>query len=203
MGKPVWNTGLTKETCKGLQKQSEKMKGKHPWNFELTKEMDVRLMERSNRLTGSGRMGPKKAGKKLIAIKNAKNMKRLWQDPKYVAIQMKSRGVAPNKCEKGLDRILQQFFPNQWKFVGCGDFILAGKCPDFIHTSKKKIIELFGDYWHSEEKTGVPTEQHMLERKRIFSKCGYQTLIVWEHELKDIETLMKKVETFQLKYLGP
>ena len=116
-------------------------------------------------------------------------MKELWQDPDYVAMQMKARGVKPNKPEKFLDELFQKLFPNQWKYVGDGEFILAGRCPDFIDVNgQKKIIELYGDYWHRND--------NPQERIDLFAKYGYQTLVIWEHELEDMDKLEVKVVSF-------
>jgi len=95
----------------------------------------------------------------------------------------------PNKEEKQFDELLQSNFPNEWEYVGNGDFILAGKNPDFININGKKgLIELFGEYWHdkSEEK----------ERKKIFAKHGYRTLIVWCKELRKPNKLKQKIKLF-------
>lgn len=89
-------------------------------------------------------------------------------------------------------------FPNQWKYVGDGSFLVEYKNPDFININgQKKIIEMFGDYWHGEERTGVPNEQHEQERIAHFAKYGYQTLVIWEHELEDTEVLLEKVLKFE------
>ena len=122
--------------------------------------------------------------------------KKLWQDSEYVAKQMDARNVAQNKLENFLQNQFDQFFLDQLKFTGDGQLIVAGKCPDFVHTSKKLIIELFGDYWHSQTVTGIPNEQHEQERIKLFESQGYKTLIIWEHELKDISSVVEKVREF-------
>jgi len=143
-----------------------------------------------------------KVRKANIGKKNpehSERMKLLWQDPEYVAKQMKANNVQQNKLEKCLGTILQKLFPNQWKFVGDGRFkkyILGGGCPDFVHVDQKKIIELFGGWWHGEERTGVPNEQHGQERVDLFAKFGYQTLIIWEYELRGRRLLEKKLQNF-------
>lgn len=121
----------------------------------------------------------------------------LWQDSDYIEKQMKARCVSQNKREKELELLLEMLFPGEFKFVGDGEFILAGKCPDFVNVNgQKKIIELFGTYWHSEKVTGMKEEDHIKERVDLFSKYGYNTLIVWEDELKDVDTLSKKLKLF-------
>lgn len=130
----------------------------------------------------------KKRSKTMIG-KNIASTKKLWQCPDYVKKQMRSRGVAPNKIELHLQSILNELYPNDFKYVGDGEVIIAGKCPDFININgKKQIIELFGDYWHRGEKEE--------DRIKIFEPYGYKTLVIWERELKDIDKLAAKLKLF-------
>lgn len=123
-----------------------------------------------------------------------------WQDPEFIAKQIKSRGVKPNKPEKFLNRLLQKLFPNQWKYVGDFQKWIGSRCPDFISVSgQKKIIEHFGDFHHGEGRTGVSNEQHEQERIDYFAKYGYQTLIIWEPELENIELLTEKLLNFGIE----
>jgi len=143
-------------------------------------------------------------GKKRLSKANSANMKRLWQNPGYSERQLKAiiKGwkTKPNVPEKFLIKLLQELFPDQWKFVGDGQFILAGKNPDFVNVNgQKKIIEHFGVYHHGKGVTGVPNEQHEQERINLFAQYGYQTLVIWGHELENIELLTKKVIQFNSK----
>ncbi len=115
-------------------------------------------------------------------------IKAYWSDPEYVAKQMKSRGVKPNKKELALDAIIRQLnLP--YSYVGDGQFILAGKCPDFLNiNSQKKLIELYGNWWHRNDDPQ--------ERIDLFAKFGYSTLIIWESELKDPEAVKEKLQQF-------
>lgn len=40
------------------------------------------------------------------------------------------------------------FFEDFFTFVGDGKVIIGGKNPDFINEKNKKLIEVYGDYWH-------------------------------------------------------
>lgn len=128
----------------------------------------------------------------------------LWQDPGYREKQLKAilKGshVRPTGPEKFLTALFQKLFPAQWKYVGDGEnanSIVGGRCPDFISdTGQKKIIEFFGDYWHGEERIGIPNEQHEQERIAYFAKHGYQTLVIWEHELDNIDNVIDRVKVF-------
>lgn len=145
------------------------------------------------------------ANRPEVKAKKSVSVKELWQDPEYKERRLKAifggRKLLPNKPEKFLIEFLQKIFPNQWKYVGSGNFIIEGtnKNPDFIHINQKKIIEMFGDYWHGEKRTGISNEQHEQERIDHFAKYGYQTLIIWEHELEDINILQDKLLVFMEK----
>ena len=107
--------------------------------------------------------------------------------------RMKSNNISPNKPERKLNKLLQELFHRQYKFVGDGRVVIDGLCPDFININgQKKIIELYGDYWHS-----LP-ERKKVDARRIkaYAKFGYKTLVVWEHELKDLDTLREKILIF-------
>jgi len=99
----------------------------------------------------------------------------------------------PNKKEQLLNLILQSNFPNEWKYVGSGDFWIGSKCPDFININGKNlVIELFGDYWHTKKiKTLTDTEEG---RKQFFQQHGFSTLVIWDKELKYPEKIIEKVK---------
>lgn len=123
--------------------------------------------------------------KKNSSLKQKKN----WENPEYIKKQMKARLVKQNKAELKLENLLGSIFPNEYKFVGDGQVIIAGKCPDFINVNgQKKIIELWGDYWHK--------DQDPINRMNIFKPFGYQTLVIWEKEFKNFQRLKAKIINF-------
>lgn len=127
---------------------------------------------------------------------------KLWQDPGFREKQLKAilrkQVVKPNKLEKLLNKLLQELLPNEYQLnVNTEVMILGGKIPDFVNINgQKKIIELFGDYWHSEEVTGRTKKREEQRRIDHFSKYGYQTLIIWERELKDISKVTNRIMEF-------
>lgn len=127
-----------------------------------------------------------------VKEKHSKIMEKKWKDPDYVRRQMKARSIEQNKLEKSGENLFYNLFPSEYKFVGHGEVVIDGKCPDFININgQKKIIEIWGDYWHRDD-----NEQDRID---IFAKFGYDTLIVWEHEFKDIETLTSKLIVFHAR----
>jgi len=116
-------------------------------------------------------------------------IKRCRENMTYWVNMHKSLHLKPNKPEIQLNGILQKLFPNEYKYVGDLSFILGGKNPDFMNVNgQKKLIELYGDYWHKDD--------NPQDRKDLFKQFGFDTLVVWEKELKDKENLNVKLETF-------
>lgn len=117
--------------------------------------------------------------------------KKLWQDKEFATRMIKSFKVNPTKLELKAYDILQEILPDQYilnsKTV---DFIIGRKIPDFVNTNgKKKIIEANGGHWHKD----LDKEK---KRLKLFKSFGYDTLIIWDYELKDIVALKQKILNF-------
>jgi len=132
--------------------------------------------------------------RKQAKLRSMKN----YNDPDYIEKLRKGINQKPNKKETNLLEILNELFPNEYIFVGDFKLWIDGKNPDFICYNKNKLIEHFGDYWHSEELIGKPEYLHEEERKNHFLKHGYDCLIIWESELNNIDQLKKKIKEFHL-----
>lgn len=123
----------------------------------------------------------------------------LWQDPKFKAAQIKrSRSHArPNKPETRLGLLLEIACPGEYGYTGNGSLVIGCLNPDFANQSKKKVVEAFGDYWHSPET--VQCNGLKMEPGRIdeYSYLGWDCLVIWEHELKySEEWLIRKIQSF-------
>jgi len=105
---------------------------------------------------------------------------------------VRSSGKKPNNIEKFITSQLLILFGEDYEYVGNFRVWLDGKNPDWINVNgKKKVIEFFGRRWHKPE-----DEQ---DRKDRYKKFGYDTLIIWSEELKDMEKLKKKLIDFNSK----
>ncbi len=97
----------------------------------------------------------------------------------------------PNKLEK---RLIELIDGNNlpFKYVGNWEFILGGKCPDFLSTDGKKLlIELFGNYWHT-----IKARETVEERVARFREHGFETLVLWEKEMDDERLIVDKIRRF-------
>ncbi len=79
-----------------------------------------------------------------------------------------------------------------YKYTGDQNFYVGGFYPDFVNKKDNKIIEVYGDYWHT-RKEWVERDKRRLV---AYKECGYKTLIIWEHELKNINNTEKKILKF-------
>lgn len=150
------------------------------WNKGLRKGVDEKMKSCGNH-----------SYNKISNILKIKN-----KDPEFMKKRLMACIKKPNKKELFLDDILQSYFPNKYRYIGNGQFIIGTKNPDFINMDNKTIIELFGDYWHSYNITKLDNKTNESNRINYFKKYGYNTLIIWEHELKNLQLLIKKIESF-------
>jgi len=129
-------------------------------------------------------------------IKMGNTQKKLWQNEEYAKKMFDIFKIRPNKPELILfDVIKENHLP--FNYVGDGQIWFNGGdngCfnPDFLSKNPKYIIELYGDYWHN-----LPINKER-DKKRLatYSKYGYKTLIIWEHELKNIPKVLNNINSF-------
>ncbi len=108
---------------------------------------------------------------------------------KRIRTWLASAKMKPNKCELKLLAILNELAPNQYRYTGDGSMIIAGRMPDFVNVNgSKKIVELFGQHWHSPEEES--------ERIGYFRQFGFSTLVIWETELSNLDALKQKLISF-------
>jgi hypothetical protein len=61
----------------------------------------------------------------------------------------------------------------------------------------KYVIELLGDYYHSEAVIGVPADRHEREIVAAYASAGIECLVLWEHEvLQGWEQNRERIESW-------
>lgn len=155
------------------------------------REAGISIRKREEALTDFGR-GVFKSS--VYRAKQAEISRRLWTEDKQRKMVL-GQQRKPNKPENIVLNILNNHFPNEWLYTGDGTFIINGLNPDFINVNGEKlIIEVFGDYWHTKKiRRYNETEKG---RKEAYQKYGYDTLVVWESETKNLGLLLDKITNF-------
>lgn len=104
--------------------------------------------------------------------------------------------VRPTRPEKMFMELTKEF-KLPYDYVGDGKFWIGNLNPDFIHKNSKKVIEIFGDYWHNPGLNKHCKESNTERgRKKTFKKQGYACIIIWEKDFNSRnwkEDISKKV----------
>ncbi len=137
----------------------------------------------------------------IVRERKSLSAKKHWSDKDRASrhVEAIARGMQtkPNIPETTILNILNEYFPEQWRYTGDGGMILGGLIPGFVNVNgKKAIIEVFGDYWHKERvRKFEDTEQGRIE---AFAEFGYNTLILWEKDIKRLpkELLVERIKSF-------
>lgn len=166
--------------------ENQPMKGKHyPEGVYLKRS-----------IANKGRPMPPGTGAKIskakmghiVSPETRKKIATHWQNEEYWLKQMKARQIKPNKEELKLASFLAEL-ELPYRFVGDGQFILGGKCPDFLNVDgQKKLIEYWGEFWHRGQKPD--------DRINFFRQYGFETLVIRSSELRNKETLSARLISF-------
>ncbi len=186
------------EESKNKMSLAKKGKPGHPVSEETKLKISIARKgthlseEQKRKLCGKTGVKSPNYGKSMpleTKVKISESVKKRYSDPEYIQRKAVGMQISPNKPETKILKILDSLYPNEWKFTGDWSFTISGRNPDFVNCNgQKKIIELFGDYWHKGE--------NPQDRADIFSPFGYETLVIWECELKNMGSVKRKIRDF-------
>ncbi len=98
-----------------------------------------------------------------------------------------------------IDLIKEKNLP--FEYVGDGKVIISKLNPNFISTNgKKKIIEVFGRFWH-ETYHNVDYTRTEKGRREFLKRLGYELLVLWDDELnkQNKERVYNKINNFEVQ----
>jgi len=175
-------------------KVSKRMKGRI-FTDEHRKNISIKTREAINKPEIREKMRKPHLGRKRsiitknkMSVSHKKRLENKHELEKLLERTLYKAKICPNKSELFLYDIINSVCPNDYVF-NKRKFMINGLFPDFVNVNgQKKVIELFGKYWH--EKKEEP------RRKRKLKSVGYDCLIVWEDELKNLESLRDKISIF-------
>jgi hypothetical protein len=132
--------------------------------------------------------------------KQSKIATELWESQEYRDKVLKANSTFPNKPEQ----ILNQITPDDVRYTGNrsfwvrikllvnGEYITKSKNPDFKITGQKKVIELYGDYWHKSDDPETIIN--------AYKEIGYECLVIWESEIyNELELTLERISQFMDK----
>lgn len=159
---------------------------------ELLSELRKKDWQRTEYREANIKMNKDKWADPEYMARHIRQQKELWSDPEYAKWRGQRFHLRPNKPETVLLNILDQLYPGEWKYTGDFSFMINGKNPDFTNINgQKKLIELFGDYWHK--------DKNPQDRIDTFKPYGWDTLVIWQRELKNLTRVRFKIHGFMKK----
>lgn len=181
-------------------KDGNRIAWKNPLSTFNSKEYRDLLKKRQKEFRSSikGKLLSSNAARKRWSDENEKKkhsetIKEKWNIGCYT--NNRTPSGRKTKPEIQLQEILDLLFPEKYRYTGDHSFWVGRKNPDFKMNHKKKVIEVFGVYWHGKEMTKVCNLQHELDYLSYYRKYGYDCLIIWENESKS--SIINKLQDFQ------
>ncbi len=92
--------------------------------------------------------------------------------------KIRGRQTKPTSLERRLNSIITKF-ALPFVFTGNGTVIVAGLNPDFVGIGSRRVIEIYGDYWHL---NAVSLARDFRRRIR-YEEVGYKVLVLREAEM--------------------
>ena len=204
-GKLAWNNGQTKDTDIRIKKYAEKVSiakmdkprpdmfgdnnfsRKHPEIIGST----VKASFTSERRQKSADIMHHRWEDPLFRLKvvecNKKYQIRVWEDPEH------AKRIFRRRNKSGPEIIFETLaIENHLPYYFNGyaqnktPLILGRKIPDFVHNTDKKLIEIWGNFYHNDQNPQVLIDH--------YKKYGYECIVIWASELKDKEKILEKVE---------
>jgi len=214
-GSVPWNKGLkqTQETkdkvratlkAKGIQPSKEAIDKAATINRDLVRT-EEHCHNLSVALTGHKNSPEAKAKMKIshtgvpLSEKHREGLsnagKKKFQDLSYrkerIIKMRKGAHVRPTIPEKKLGELLQEACPDEYKYTGNDTFMIGRRFPDYVNINgKKKVVEMFGDFWHKGQNTQDKIDE--------YASYGFGCLVIWESDLKHEtkESLINRIKVF-------
>ena len=179
----------TREKMSNFQKLRWRTMSKEKYDEYVSK---IRKMNSDPRVREKKREASLKLAENPEYIqKVSAGVRRAMEKDSYWVNYSRSMNLKPNKPEQLIISFLNTHFPNEFGYNG--DYRLRVRVdrliPDFVHINgKKKVIDILGNHWHT-------PDEHFSRTER-YKKQGYDSLILWESELKDMGSLKDRIKTF-------
>lgn len=181
--------GFTEEHLRHLKEATHKRKGTK--NKQYRKSPSYKhnntVFKKGLSPWNKGKEQPQELKDKVRATLKAKGIQPS-NEARAKALHIKDK---PTRPEAALGKLLQKACPDQYKYTGDGTFMIGRRFPDFVNINgKKKVVEMYGDYWH---KNQVP--QKKIDEYALY---GFDCLIIWESDLKKEtkESLVDRIRCF-------
>jgi len=94
----------------------------------------------------------------------------------------------PKRKPSSLELKVAKSLGSEWVYVGDGKLTIGGLVPDFVHKTKRKVLEVLGCYFHScpahFPEVKRPRSASPAYKESVYKQNGYEVIFVWEHDMK-------------------
>lgn len=132
-----------------------------------------------------------------LCLKMSIGQKKLLESPEALKARISNfaHKYEKSQLEIELEKLLDDWFPNEWEFVGDGSVSFEGKCPDFIDVNgRKKVIEVYHPYYKIVGYGDIDSYER--ERKQLFGEYGYDVLFINSDDWNNDGFVIEKVKEF-------
>ena len=191
IGRKVWNKGINSKSPMEGKKHSKTTKKKMSWIKKEQYKKGLKSWNKGLKGTYTTSRKGKKITDKSILRKMSLATSNQWKDENKRKKLIEAQNRKINRGEQKLLDKLQEWFPDQFRYVGDGSLWVGNppKNPDFIHKKFNKVIEYNGSFWHKDNRKS-------LKREYDFKKNGFDCLTIWDYEMKKEKIVYEKIKTF-------
>jgi very-short-patch-repair endonuclease len=188
-GRLVWNKGLTRSTDTRVAQYADKLVGRtvsdalrEKMSIDRRKHVWYDVCQECGRSKGHSRRSRCSfcaAEYRVKTYPNGMSGKKMklgqWEH------MMRSMRGVQTRPERAVDRAIRNVFsPYQvYEYTGLGGIVVTlasgkRKIPDFVSRQERKIIEVYGRYWHRNDDPNYQIRQ--------YKAVGWDCLVLWEEE---------------------
>ena len=96
---------------------------------------------------------------------------------------------APKRKPSKLELKVAKDLGDEWEYVGDGKITIGGLVPDFVHRTRKEIVEVLGCYYHAcpihFPNAPMGPKSSPSFRESVYHSNGYSVEFLWEHDIKE------------------
>ena len=121
--------------------------------------------------------------------KLSETRKKLYKDPEFAKKMFKAIAKKPTNPERIWKEIAIDNNSLPFKYTGDGEVVIGGRCPDFIHLTKKIVVEVFGKAYHAPLFAFFNVDYSRTYKGTIehYKQHGYKCIIFWDRDLVERE----------------
>ncbi len=126
--------------------------------------------------------GDHPASREEVKEKARQAVRRFWSDEekknRLISTRASPVKLKPNNLEEFAGKLIEEVVPGRFQY-NKDELVVGSKIPDFFEIGGRKLIEVFGDYWHNRD----PLQETEEDVVSYYKSKGYDCLVLWESDI--------------------